>query len=734
MPSKALEPKVPIDQQGLQRFLGGTHANPHGLLGAHPAPKGVVIRSYRPSADKVEVLKSDKTSLPMTLIHEAGLFELFVPGPSEVFPYQLRVTYGKQVFTLEDSYRFLPTLGDMDLHLFNEGSHEELHDRFGAQPRVHQGVEGVGFSVWAPNADGVAVVGEFNGWDGRLHPMRSMGASGVWEVFVPGAKHGDHYKFEIHTKAGHLILKTDPFAFATEVPPGTAARVNKSSYPFQDAEWMEARKKKDPWSEPMSVYEVHLGSWMRVPEEANRSLTYRELAPKLAAYVKELGFTHIELMPIMEHPFGGSWGYQVSAYFAPSARWGTPDDFKYFIDVMHQNKIGVILDWVPAHFPKDDWALGRYDGTPLYEHQDPREGEHPDWGTYVFNLGRHEVRNFLLSNALFWLSHYHVDGLRIDAVASMLYRDYSRKEGEWIPNQYGGRENLESVDFLRRLNEIVHGRHPGALVIAEESTAWPGVSKPTYTGGLGFGFKWNMGWMHDTLMYFTKDPIYRKFHHHNLTFGFLYAWSENFILPLSHDEVVHGKGSMLDKMPGDMWQKAANLRSLYGYMWAHPGKKLLFMGSEFGQWKEWDNDGSLQWDLLQWKDHKGLKKLVGDLNRLMREHPALYESDADPAGFQWIDANNSDENVAAFMRMSPKTGKIVVCACNFAPVPRKGYRMGLPRAGFYKEILNTDGDLYGGSNVGNGGGVQAENYGWHGQPFSAQITLPPLGVVWFEAP
>jgi 1,4-alpha-glucan branching enzyme len=723
--------KTTVDEANLKRILRHTHADPHGVLGCHVTPWGVVVRAYRPGADTIFVVGGDGDEKPMEKTHPDGFFECVYADRKEVFSYRLRVTYGKESFLLEDPYRFLPTLGDVDLHLFNQGSHEELHDKFGAHHHVHEGVEGFSFAVWAPNAEGVSVVGDFNGWDGRLHLLRTMGASGVWEIFIPGVQHGDHYKYEIHTKAGHLLLKTDPFAFATEVPPGTAARTFRSSYPFQDAAWMEARKNRDSWREPMSIYELHLGSWKRKAD--GQSLSYRELAPELAAYVKELGFTHVELMPVMEHPFGGSWGYQVSAYFAPSARWGTPDDFKYFVDVMHQNGIGVILDWVPAHFPKDDWALGRYDGSALFEHQDPREGEHPDWGTYVFNLGRHEVRNFLLSNALFWLSHFHVDGLRIDAVASMLYRDYSRKEGEWIPNQFGGRENLEAIAFLKRLNEVVYGRHPGALVIAEESTAWPAVSRPTYAGGLGFGFKWNMGWMHDTLNYFSKEPIYRRYHHNDLTFGFLYAWSENFILPISHDEVVHGKRSLIEKMPGDAWQRAANLRSLFAYMWAHPGKKLLFMGSEIGQWHEWNCDGALQWDLLQFKEHQGFKRLIGDLNQRMRENPALHEADTDPAGFQWIDANNADQNVAAFLRFSPTTGRVVACACNFSPEPRKDYRVGLPRGGFWKEILNTDSEVYGGSNVGNGGGVQAENHGWHGQPCSASVTLPPLGVVWFEA-
>jgi 1,4-alpha-glucan branching enzyme len=729
-------PKTPknrttIETAELQKLLHHVHTSPHNILGCHPSPSGTMVRVYRPGADSVSVLLEDGSEIAMDQNHPEGLFEKAFPNQKGVFPYRLKVRYGKEIFAVQDPYRFMPTLGDMDLYLFNQGSHEELHEKFGAHFLKHQGVDGVSFSVWAPNAAGVAVVGDFNGWDGRLNPMRNMGSSGVWEIFIPDVQDRAHYKFEIHTQNGHLLLKTDPLAFSTEVPPGTAACLFKSSYPFKDAAWMESCKNRNSTKEPMSIYELHLGSWKRKSD--GKSLSYRELAPELALYVKELGFTHIELMPIMEHPFGGSWGYQISAYFAPSARWGNPDDFKFFVDVMHQNGIGVILDWVPAHFPKDDWALGRFDGTALFEHQDPREGEHPDWGTYVFNLGRNEVRNFLISNALFWLSHYHIDGLRIDAVASMLYRDYSRKEGEWIPNEFGGRENLQAISFLRRLNEVVYGRHPGALMIAEESTAWPAVSRPTYAGGLGFGYKWNMGWMHDTLDYFAKEPIYRRYHHNDLTFGFLYAWSENFILPISHDEVVHGKKSLLEKMPGDLWQKSANLRSLFGYMWAHPGKKLLFMGCEFGQWHEWNCDGSLQWDLLQWKDHQGFKKLVGDLNRLMRSYPALYEADTEPSGFQWIDASNADQNVTAFIRKSPATGQTLLCACNFSPEIRKNYRVGLPQGGFWKEILNTDAEIYGGSNVGNGGGVQADFHGLHGQPCSASLTLPPLGVVWLVA-
>ncbi len=497
---------------------------------------------------------------------------------------------------------------------------------------------------------------------------------------------------------------------------------------------MDKRGHGDILRKPLSIYELHLESWKKVPGEGNRSLTYREMATELGEYVKQMGFTHVEFMPVMEHPFGGSWGYQVSSYFAPTARFGKPDDFKFLVDHLHQLGIGVILDWVPAHFPKDEFALGRFDGTALYEHLDPRQGEHPDWGTYVFNFGRNEVRNFLLSNALFWLSEYHVDGLRLDAVASMLYLDYSRKEGEWVPNIYGGNENLEAISFLKKLNEVVFAHHPGVLMVAEESTAWPGVSRPTYTGGLGFGFKWNMGWMHDTLFYFSRDSIYRRYDHHNLTFGFLYAWSENFVLPISHDEVVHGKCSMIDKMPGDRWQKFANLRSLYGYMWAHPGKKLLFMGCEFAQFSEWNHNQSLDWHLTEWADHWRMQNLIGDLNKLYRSHPALFETDVDPSGFQWIDANNADDNAVAFLRKSPSTGRQILVTGNFSPVIRNGYRVGVPKPGYYPEIMNTDSYLYGGSNFGNGGGVEAQSIPCHGQPYSVLVSLPPLAVVWFEIP
>src|SRR5207245_4218609 len=611
-------------------------------------------------------------------------------------------------------------------HLALEGRHEHLYELLGAHVRELDGVVGTGFAVWAPNARSVSVVGDFNFWDGRLHPMRSLGASGIWELFVPGVDEGTKYKFEIRTQDGRLRLKSDPVAFHTEVPPANASVVWEAKHVWHDDEWLERRAASDPLREPLSIYEVHLGSWRRNPLEGERPLTYLELADELADYVSDLGFTHVELLPVMEHPFSGSWGYQVTGYYAPTSRFGTPDDFRHLVDRLHQPGIGVLLDWVPAHFPRDDWALAIFDGTQLYEHSDPRRGSHPDWGTLVFNLGRTEVRNFLLANALYWLREHHADGIRVDAVASMLYLDYSRKAGEWIPNQFGGREDLDAVAFLKELNETIFAREPGIVSAAEESTAWPGVSRPTYVGGLGFGFKWNMGWMHDTLDYFQRDPVYRRFHHHQLTFSLMYAFSENFILPLSHDEVVHGKRSLLDKMPGDRWQKFANLRALYGFMWAHPGKKLLFMGGEIAQSREWDAESSVDWHLLEHAEHVGVQTLVRDLNRVYRERPALWEIDHSHEGFRWIEPNDADANVVAFARLSEDGESIVACVCNFSPVPREAYRLGLPRAGAWEEAVNTDSRFYGGTDVGKLGAIAAEPVPWHNPPYSAQLPVPPL--------
>ncbi|HWH31629.1 MAG TPA: 1,4-alpha-glucan branching protein GlgB [Egibacteraceae bacterium] len=714
----------------VEALLHGRHSDPHRLLGAHPTggaehdgrAVGAVVRTHRPDAERVEVLVAGRE--PVEAERTApGFFEAPLPQQPQPDEYRLRVTYpAGSAFELRDPYAFWPTLGAIDLHLAGEGRHEELWRRMGAHVIEVSGVRGTAFAVWAPNARSVRVVGDFNTWDGRLHPMRLLGSSGIWELFLPDVEPGARYKYEIVTADGSLVTRADPFAFWAEVPPGNASRIYSSEFAWTDDEWLGAREARQGVAAPMSIYEVHLGSW-------RPGLDYRELAEQLADHVTALGFTHVELMPVAEHPFGGSWGYQVTGYYAPTSRFGTPDDFRWFVDRLHARGVGVIVDWVPAHFPKDEWALAAFDGTNLYEHMDPRKGEHPDWGTLVFNFGRNEVRNFLIANALFWVEELHVDGLRVDAVASMLYLDYSRREGEWVPNAFGGRENLEAVEFMMELNRTVYGRNPGVVTIAEESTAWPGVSRPAHLGGLGFGFKWNMGWMHDTLAYFSRDPIHRRYHHNELTFGLMYAWSENFVLPLSHDEVVHGKRSLLDKMPGDRWQKFANLRALYGWMWAHPGKQLLFMGGEFGQWREWSEERSLDWHLLEEDDHAGLQRLVGDLNAVYRDQPALWARDADPAGFEWIDANDADHNFLAFTRRDAD-GAPLVCLANLSPVPRAGARVGMPAPGRWREVLNTDAEVYGGSNVGNLGGVEAEPAEWHGQPASAVVTLPPLAVVW----
>jgi 1,4-alpha-glucan branching enzyme len=707
-------------------------AEPHRLLGAHPHDGGVVVRAYRPDAAKVIVRPEGGEPVELELRHPGGVFEASLPKGRLPLRYELDVEYGEgRSFTLRDPYAFLPTLGEIDLHLAGEGRHEELYEKLGAHVREVDGVQGVSFAVWAPSARSVSVVGDFNTWDGRLHPMRSLGSSGIWELFVPGVPEGARYKYEIRTQDGALALRADPYAFAAEEPPQTASVVFRSRYEWQDDEWMERRHGSGPpLREPMSTYEVHLGSWRRKPDEGDRPLTYLELADELAQYVSDLGFTHIELLPVMAHPFSGSWGYQVTSYFAPTPTFGSPDDLRAFIDRMHGHGIGVVLDWVPAHFPRDEWGLARFDGTALFEHADPRRGAHPDWGTLVFNFGRNEVRNFLLSSALFWVREFHADGIRVDAVASMLYLDYSRKEGEWIPNQFGGNEDLEAVEFLKELNEVLHAREGGVISAAEESTAWPGVSRPVYLGGLGFGFKWNMGWMHDSLGYFEQDPVYRRYHHHELTFSLVYAFSENFILPLSHDEVVHGKGSLLSKMPGDKWQKLANLRSMYAYMRAHPGKKLLFMGCEIAQEGEWSHERSLDWHLLEDPSHAGVQRAVADLNHVYRETPALYDVDFEPSGFWWLEPNDAENNVVAFGRVTQDGSGVIVCAANLSPVPRHGYRMGLPVSGRWREAMNTDADAYGGSGVGNMGGVDAEPVPWHGQAFSAELTLPPLGVLW----
>jgi 1,4-alpha-glucan branching enzyme len=625
----------------------------------------------------------------------------------------------------------LPFMTDLDKYLFAQGTHERIYEKMGAHTTEIDGIKGVHFAVWAPNAKDVYLMGEFNYWSSMQHPMQGLGESGIWTRFEPGLGEGALYKFRIIGHDGQMHEKADPYAFAAELRPQTASAVfDVDQYTWGDEEWMTNRKKRHSLSAPISVYEVHLGSWRR--GEGNRYLTYAELAEQLVAYVKEMGYTHVELLPISEHPLDASWGYQTVGYYAPTSRFGSPRDFQAFVDTLHQAGIGVIIDWVPAHFPKDPHGLGQFDGTNLYEHSDPREREHKDWGTYIFNYGRHEVRSFLISNALFWFDKYHIDGMRVDAVASMLYRDYSRQAGEWIPNIYGGRENLEAIHFLKRFNEVVHGIYPDILTFAEESTAWPQVSRPVYVGGLGFDLKWNMGWMHDTLKYMHKDSIYRRYHHHDMTFALIYAFNENFILPLSHDEVVHMKGSMIGQMSGDDWQKFANLRAYYAFMWGHPGKKLLFMGSDFGQWKEWNFNYSLDWDSLDWEPHQGILRLVKELNHLYRNEPALYEVDFEPPGFSWIDANDTDNSIFSFMRHDKTNSSHVIFVCNLTPVPRYNYRIGVPEPGFYVERINTDAQEYWGSGVGNAGGLEADAEPWHGQPYSLNLTLPPLATLIFK--
>jgi 1,4-alpha-glucan branching enzyme len=713
----------------LRRLVTGSHHDPHSVLGVHSdkstgAPGTTVARTYRPGAKAVALLAGEQR-YPLEETADGVFTAALADNPGG---YLFEVDYGGDPVLVDDPYRWLPTLGELDLHLLGEGRHERLWNVLGAHVRAYDTpsgpVEGTSFAVWAPSARGVRVCGDFDGWDGRANPMRSLGSSGVWELFVPGLPAGTCYKFRILGADGSWHEKADPMAFATEVPPATASKVVVSSHEWTDEAWMDRRETTQWHAAPMSVYEVHLGSW-------RPGLSYRELAGELADYVAEQGFTHVELLPIAEHPFGGSWGYQVTSYYAPTARFGTPDEFRHLVDTLHARDIGVLMDWVPAHFPKDSWALARFDGGPLYEHADPRRGEHPDWGTLVFDFGRTEVRNFLVANALYWIEEFHIDGLRVDAVASMLYLDYSREEGQWLPNVYGGRENLDAVRFLQELNATVYKHHPGAIMVAEESTAWPGVTRSTHLGGLGFGFKWNMGWMHDTLSYVGHDPVHRTYHHNEVTFSLMYAWSENFLLPLSHDEVVHGKGSLWTRMPGDDWNKAAGLRTLLAFMWAHPGKQLLFMGGEFGQEQEWSEGRSLDWHLLDSPLHGGVQRLVGDLNRRYREQPALWAADTSPAGFAWIDANDSANNVASFVRYDPaQPGQMVACVANFAGNPHRDYRVGLPSAGRWREILNTDAESYGGSGWGNMGGVEASGDPWHGQPASALLALPPQGVLW----
>ncbi len=704
-------------------LLRGEHGDPFRLLGPHEENGKLVVRAFRPGAAKVEVLRGDSRPALARTLDSRGLFEAtLAPGTA---PYRLRVTYPKAVVEIEDPYSFPPLLSDFDLHLMAEGKDYQEHHKMGAHVRTVQGSNGVHFGVWAPNARRVSVVGDFNLWDGRVHPMRNH-PSGIWEIFIPGLGEGQVYKYEILSTTGEILLKSDPYGFAAEVRPKSGSLVyDIHRYEWQDGDWQSARRERNRLDAPISVYEMHVGSW-------RRNLTYRDLADQLIPYVVEMGFTHIELMPLMEFPFDGSWGYQTIGYFAATSRFGTPGDLMYFIDRCHQSNLGVILDWTPGHFPKDGHGLGRFDGTHLYEHADPRQGEHPDWGTYVFNYGRNEVQNFLVSNALFWLSEYHLDGLRVDAVASMLRLDYSKSPGDWIPNQYGGPENLEAVAFLKHLNIVAHGQHPGCLIIAEESTAWPAVTRPTYVGGLGFDLKWSLGWMHDTLDFMALDAIHRKYHHNKITFSMMYAFSENFMLPLSHDEVVHLKGSLIHKMSGDDWRKFASLRLTYAYMYAHPGKKLLFMGSELAQRDEWKYDWELQWDMLQHDSHRGVQQLLKDLNRVYRATPALHEVDFEWNGFQWLDCNDADHSTLSFLRRSKK-GEEVLVVCNFTPVVRHDFLVGVSGPGVFEEILNTDSGKYWGGNVGNLGAVEAQPVSHFGWPYSLRLTLPPLAVIYFKA-
>jgi 1,4-alpha-glucan branching enzyme len=727
---------TPLAQDDLDRLLSGTHWNPRAILGPHQTARGLTIRAWLPFADSVEILPAGQTApVQAGRLHAAGLFEAFLPEQSHPLRYTIRSRAADGIVTEHrDPYAVPPLLTDFELHLFSEGTFYRAYETLGAHVRTIDGVTGVHFVVWAPNAARVSVVGEFNRWDGRCHPMTNRGSSGLWELFLPDLPDGSLYKYEIRPRGQDtLLLKADPYARAGELRPRTASIVrNLSDFTWHDKDWMDARAQWNPLKAPVAVYEVHLGSWMRVPEDHNRWLTYRELAEKLIPYVKNLGYTHLELLPVTEHPFDGSWGYQATGYFAATSRYGAPEDFMAFVDTAHQAGIGVIMDWASAHFPDDAHGLAFFDGTHLYDHADPRLGYHPDWHSRIFNYDRPEVRNFLLNSALFWLDTYHIDGLRVDAVASMLYLDYGRKAGEWIPNQFGGNENLGAVTLLKELNVLVHRDFPGAVTIAEESTSWPGVSRPTYTGGLGFTFKWNMGWMHDTLDYFAHEPVHRRYHQNQITFGLLYAFTENFVLVLSHDEVVHGKRSLIGKMPGDPWQQFANLRTLYGYLYGHPGKKMLFMGSEFGQWKEWNHDTSLDWHLCDQPYHRGLQRYVQDLNRLYRQEPALHAVDYEWNGFQWIDFNDTENSVIAFLRKGETAGETLLCVGNYTPVPRHHYRVGVPAAGRYRELLNSDAGLYGGSNIGNSGGVHTEASLCHGHPYSLSLTLPPLSFLFFK--
>jgi 1,4-alpha-glucan branching enzyme len=727
-----------LTESELESLVQLQHRNVHQLLGMHPLANrsGVVVRALVPGAAQIEVepaLESDRPRFRLQRLHEVGLFEGFTEASDRVYAYDLVITdaQGERRRT-RDPYSFLPTLSEADLYPFGQGTERRIYDKLGAQRREIDGVPGVSFAVWAPNAQRVSVVGDFNNWDGRCHPMRQLGASGVWELFVPDLREGTIYQYEIKNSAGALGLKTDPFGACFEVAPRHSSIVwDTRKRAWGDAAWLKQRPDFNPFRAPISIYEVHLGSWRK--KTVSESFSYREIAEPLRDHVRKLGFTHVQLLPIAEHAYYPSWGYQVTGFYAPTSRYGSPEDFQFFVDTLHAADIGVIMDWVPAHFPRDDWALARFDGTALYEHEDPRRGAHQDWGTLIFNYGRHEVRNFLTANALFWCDRYHLDGLRVDAVASMLYLDYSRPEGEWIPNQYGGKENLEAIEFIREFNECVHTEHQGVVTIAEESTAWPLVTRPRYLGGLGFTFKWNMGWMHDTLGYFGRDPVYRKYHQNDLTFAMLYHHHENFILPLSHDEVVHGKRSLLGRMPGDDWRQFANLRALLGYEWLFPGKKLLFMGGEFGQRHEWNANDSLDWWLLEAGPyHQGMLRFVQDLNAFYRAEPAFWDCDYDMDGFFWVDCSDHENSILSFVRQNRDRTSRLLVVVNLTPVPRYHYRVGLPLPGFWREALNSDAAVYGGSNIGNLGGVHAEDYRVQNQPYSASFTLPPLSLLVFK--
>ena len=743
--------KTTVDIKEIKRIINSEYRDPFSILGMHQVEvktdskvksrskteatekKGLAVRAFLPQAEEVYVVDAEKPDkkYKMDKILEEGFFELTMFNRKNFFKYLLHIvdTAGNVQVTA-DPYSFWPVLSEYDLYLFNQGTNHRIYEKMGAHLCEIDGINGVLFSVWAPTAKRVSVVGNFNMWDGRRHQMRVLGSSGVWEIFIPDLSSGEVYKYEIKTHRNEVMLKADPYAFYAELKPATASKIyDIDKYNWNDKNWIQDRQSANIFERPISIYEVHLGSWERIAEEGNRYLTYKEYVDRLIPYVKEMGYTHIELMPVCEHPFDGSWGYQITGYYAATSRYGTPEDFMYFVDQCHQNEIGVIMDWVPAHFPKDAHGLARFDGTALYEHDHPMQGEHPDWGTLIFNFGRNEVKNFLLANAIFWIEKYHIDGLRVDAVASMLYLDYGKKDGEWISNEWGGKENIHAIDFMRQMNHAVYQYYPGIMMIAEESTSWAMVCKPTHVGGLGYGFKWNMGWMNDFLTYMSKDPIHRKYHHNNITFSLFYAFSENFTLVLSHDEVVHGKYSMLNKMPGDYWQKFANLRLAYGFMYGHPGKKLLFMGGEFGQFIEWNYEKGLDWHLLGYEMHAKTKDYVRDLNKLYKIEKCLWEIDFSCDGFEWIDCNDAEHGVISFIRKAKDWKDMLIFVCNFTPVLYEGYRIGVPLGGYYKEVLNSDSAIYGGSNKGNNGGLTSKEFSWQGRPYSLELTVPPLGVV-----